>query len=65
MTFAESYAIITFKVLNFTSQAWLTAADSSRPVWTHTLTVCVPHDVSFTGEVPEDLFLISFFAGIT
>jgi PhoPQ-activated pathogenicity-related protein len=33
-------------VLNFTSQTWLTAAESSRPIWTHTLTVCVPNDVS-------------------
>jgi PhoPQ-activated pathogenicity-related protein len=29
-------------VLNFTSQQWLTAADSSQPIWTHQLVVIVP-----------------------
>jgi PhoPQ-activated pathogenicity-related protein len=33
--------------LNLTSQTWLTSAESSKPVWTHRLTVCVPDIVSF------------------
>jgi len=30
-------------VIRLTSQTWLTAADTDRPVWDHWLTICVPH----------------------
>ena len=33
--------------INMTSQTWLTAADSSRPVWYHWLTVCIPNNVRY------------------
>jgi PhoPQ-activated pathogenicity-related protein len=33
--------------LNFTSQQWLTSAESSRPIWNHRLTVCVPLNVGY------------------
>lgn len=31
--------------INLTSQTWLTAADTDRPVWQHWLVVCVPNTV--------------------
>ena len=31
-------------VLNMTSQTWLTEAESSNPVWTHHLVICVPEN---------------------
>lgn len=34
--------------INMTSQTWLTAADSSQPVWFHWLTVCIPDQVRCT-----------------
>jgi PhoPQ-activated pathogenicity-related protein len=33
--------------LNFTSQQWLTSVESSRPIWNHRLTVCVPLNVGY------------------
>ncbi len=39
--------------LNFTSQTWLTSAESSQPVWNHRLTICVPYNVS------SNFFLLS------
>jgi PhoPQ-activated pathogenicity-related protein len=39
--------VYTAFLLNMTSQNWLTAADSSQPVWSHILTVCVPHNVEY------------------
>jgi len=31
--------------INLTSQTWLTAQDSSQPVWYHWLTICIPDKV--------------------
>jgi hypothetical protein len=42
----SNLTLILFQFLNLTSQTWLTSAESSKPVWTHRLTVCVPDIVS-------------------
>lgn len=37
-------------VLNLTSQQWLTPEDSSRPIWTHWLVVCVPDIINKNND---------------
>ena len=40
------------QVLNLTSQTWLSSVESSRPVWWHYLTICVPDNVSYIISGP-------------
>jgi PhoPQ-activated pathogenicity-related protein len=42
------------------SQTWLTPEDSSRPIWTHWLVVCVPDIINKNNKDGKKTFEISF-----